>query len=184
MKTKPTQLGGGMDPTGHIYEQDGSIFRSIAPEFIPFVKSLLDNKQVQGMIGHEFVETTISQEDSSSNSLTLKHKNILPVNYPYEWTSSMLRDAAQLTLDICMRLLDEGFILKDATPWNVIFEASNPVFVDFTSIMPVDKDLLWVALDQYSTVVPFSPFNGRKWIWAGKSFNVPGIPEWHLKQGN
>ena len=149
MPTKPSQLSGGMDPTGSIFEQDGSIFRSIAPEFIPFVKSLLENQQIQGMISHEFVDTAVSQEDPATKSLILKHRKITPANYPYEWTGLMLHDAAQLTLDICLKLLDEGFILKDATPWNIVFESSKPVFVDFTSIMPVDTDLNWVALDQY-----------------------------------
>jgi SAM-dependent methyltransferase len=52
-------------------------------------------------------------------------------------------------LEICIKLLDDDLILKDATPWNIVFESSKPVFVDFTSIMPVDTDLNWVALDQY-----------------------------------
>lgn len=145
----PTQLSGGMDPTGNIYERDGSIYRSISPEFIPFVKSLLDNKNIQETINHRFVDTSIYQENTKLNTLTLKHKKILPVNYPYEWSNQMLQDAARLTLDICLELLDEGFILKDATPWNIVFESCNPVFVDFTSIMPVEADLYWVALDQF-----------------------------------
>ena len=149
MPTKPSQLSGGMDPTGSIFEHDDAIFRSIAPEFSPFVRSLLENPTVQGMIGHEFVDTALSQEDPASKSLILKHRKISPANYPYEWTGLMLHDAAQLTLDICLKLLEEDLILKDATPWNIVFESSKPVFVDFTSIMPVDEDLNWVALDQY-----------------------------------
>jgi len=149
MPTKPSQLSGGMDPTGSIFEQDGSIFRSIAPEFSPFVRSLLESQHIQGMIGHELVDTAIFQEQSPTKNLTLKHRKIMPANYPYEWTGLMLHDAAQLTLDICLKLLDEGLVLKDATPWNIVFESSEPVFVDFTSIMPVDDDLNWVALDQY-----------------------------------
>ena len=149
MPTKPSQLSGGMDPTGSIFEQDGAIFRSIVPEFTPFVKSLLQNQQIRDMIGHEFVDTAVFQEESASKNLILKHRKISPANYPYEWTGLMLHDAAQLTLDTCLKLLDEGLILKDATPWNIVFESSKPVFVDFTSIMPVDDDLNWVALDQY-----------------------------------
>ena len=149
MPTKPSQLSGGMDPTGSIFEKDGSIFRSIAPEFSPFVRSLLENQQIQDMIGHEFVDTSVYKEETSKNRLVLRHRKISPANYPFEWTGLMLHDAAQLTLDICIKLLDEGLILKDATPWNMVFEFSKPVFVDFTSIMPVDKDLNWVSLDQY-----------------------------------
>ncbi len=155
MPPKPSQLSGGMDPTGNIFEQDGSIFRSIAPEFIPFVKSLFENPLIHDMIGHELVDTVISHDGPGSKSLTLKHRKISPANYPFEWTNLMLHDAAQLTLDICLKLLDEDLILKDATPFNILFQSSQPVFVDFTSIMPVEKDLNWVALDQYMRMFLF-----------------------------
>ena len=48
----------------------------------------------------------------------------------------MLRDAALLTLDLNIALLDYDCMLQDAYPWNVLFDSSQPVFVDFTSIVP------------------------------------------------
>ena len=149
------QLGGGMDPSGSVYEKEGSIFRSINPSFIPFFQDLLENKKIQGMLGHELVNSVILSGENSRDNLILKHQKISPANFPYEWPNSMLQDAARLTLDICTKLLDEGFILKDATPWNVVFDSGRPVFVDFASIMPVDKDLVWVALDQFSRLFLF-----------------------------
>jgi len=107
------------------------------------------------MIGHELVKTVIAPEDDPAKSLLLKHQEISPSNYPYEWPSAMLHDAAVLTLELCIKLLYEGFILKDATPWNVVFNAGKPVFVDFASIMPVDPNLIWVALDQFSRLFLF-----------------------------
>jgi SAM-dependent methyltransferase len=40
-------------------------------------------------------------------------------------------------------------VLQDAYPWNVVFEGPRPIFVDFTSIVPQDPNLLWVAYDQF-----------------------------------
>lgn len=40
-------------------------------------------------------------------------------------------------------------MLKDATPWNILYRNTSPIWVDFTSIMPQEKDLLWVAYDQF-----------------------------------
>ena len=44
----------------------------------------------------------------------LEHERVPFVSYPYEWTFSMLRDAALLQLELLRRALDENLILKDA----------------------------------------------------------------------
>jgi hypothetical protein len=114
----------------------------------------MGNKTIQSMIGNEFVSSAIVSNDSEK-SFTLKHRKISPVNYVYEWPAIMLQDAARLTLEICIKILDEGYILKDATPWNVVYDSGKPYFVDFASIMPIDPDLIWVALDQFSRLFLF-----------------------------
>ena len=43
------------------------------------------------------------------------------VSYPYEWSFGQLRDAALLTLDVQERALDRGFVLRDASAYNVQF---------------------------------------------------------------
>ena len=43
----------------------------------------------------------------------------------------MLRAAAELTLELALSALMEGFALKDATPYNLMFEGPRPVFLDF-----------------------------------------------------
>ena len=155
MPNKKSQLGGGKDPSGSVYEQDGSIFRSISPEFISFFRSVLEKNTIQRMIGSELVATSLKSEKNDDENLLLMHAKISPINYPYEWSSAMLHDAARLTLEISQNLLDEGLILKDATPWNVMFDSGKPVFLDFTSIMPLDSDLVWVALDQFNRLFLF-----------------------------
>ena len=55
------------------------------------------------------------------------------VSYPYEWPFGMLREAALLELDLLLAGLDEGLVLKDASPYNVQWRGSKPVFVDVGS---------------------------------------------------
>lgn len=147
--------GEGMDPSASVYEQDGSIYRKVYPEFVPFFQSLLRNNVVQEMIGHELVSTSIEDLKDTDGSLILRHQKVSPLNYPFEWSSLMLKDAAELTLKICIRLLEKDLILKDATPWNIVFDRGRFVFVDFSSIMPVETELIWVALDQFSRLFLF-----------------------------
>ena len=80
--------------------------------------------------------------------LVLEARKVPVVSYPYEWSFSMLRDAALLTLDITAACLRAGFQMKDATAYNVVFEDSRPVMIDITS---VDEgfDGIWAAYGQF-----------------------------------
>jgi hypothetical protein len=55
------------------------------------------------------------------------------VSYPYEWTHSQLLHAATCTLDIQESACDAGYILKDATAFNVVFDGSRAEFCDLLS---------------------------------------------------
>lgn len=150
-----TQLGSDMDPAGTVYVQEGRIRRAIKPTYAQYYSSLLENSAIQSMLGQQIVETAVSTEEFDGNDLILEHRKVSPLNYCYEWPSQMLQDAALLTLEICLRLSEQELILKDATPWNVLFDGPRPIFVDFTSINPQEPDLLWVGYDQFCRLFLF-----------------------------
>jgi 2-polyprenyl-3-methyl-5-hydroxy-6-metoxy-1,4-benzoquinol methylase len=62
-----------------------------------------------------------------------EHERVFLPSYPYEWPPEMLHAAGMLTLDIAQLCLKEGYGLKDATPYNVLFRGSQPVFIDVLS---------------------------------------------------
>ncbi len=62
-----------------------------------------------------------------------EHERIPFPSYPHEWPAEMLWEAARLTLEVAQRTLAEGWGLKDATPQNVLFRGSLPVFIDLLS---------------------------------------------------
>jgi hypothetical protein len=63
----------------------------------------------------------------------LEHERVPFVSYPYEWSFSMLRDAALLQLRLLRLALDEGLTMKDASPYNVQWRGAQPVFIDVGS---------------------------------------------------
>ena len=79
----------------------------------------------------------------------LRHERIPFVSYPYEWTFSMLREAALLTLDLELACLEEGLTLKDATPYNVQFRGSEPVFIDVGSFERLREGEAWAGYRQF-----------------------------------
>lgn len=83
-------------------------------------------------------------------SVFLEHKPIGFTNYPYEWAPEMLHAAAGLTLRAARSAAEAGFALKDATPYNVMFDGARPVFIDVLSFGAGDPlDTVWRPYAQF-----------------------------------
>jgi ribosomal protein L11 methylase PrmA len=80
----------------------------------------------------------------------LEHERVPFVSYPYEWAFGMLRDAALLQLELLRRALDNGLMVKDATPYNVQWRGSQPVFVDVGSFERLREGEPWTGFRQFS----------------------------------
>jgi hypothetical protein len=79
----------------------------------------------------------------------LRHERVPVVSYPYEWPFSMLRDAALLELEALRRSLAEDLILKDASPYNVQWRGTRPVFVDVGSFERLVPGEPWAGYRQF-----------------------------------
>lgn len=82
------------------------------------------------------------------------YKILLPeqvpfISYPAEWSFDMLKEAALLTLDICMASLEKGMVLKDATPFNIKYLNGRLVFIDTLSFEKYIEGSVWVAYRQF-----------------------------------
>lgn len=82
-------------------------------------------------------------------ALVIEHPRVPFVSYPYEWPFSMLKAAALATLEIQQALLGAGFTLKDASPYNVQFLGTRPLFIDLGSFAPHREGEPWAAYTQF-----------------------------------
>ena len=64
----------------------------------------------------------------------------------------MLRDAALLQLDLMLSALDDGLILKDASPYNVQWQGAKPVFVDVGSFERLREGEPWAGYRQFCSL--------------------------------
>ena len=88
--------------------------------------------------------------DEFEPAAVVEHERIPFQSFPYEWPPEMLYAAAELTLSMMDASLDEDFGLKDATPYNVLFRGSQPVFIDLLSFERRDPlDPTWLAYAQF-----------------------------------
>ncbi len=141
------------DPAGSLSLEGDFAIRTIHPEareqVMEFVTSpFCDRLQDRG----DMVASTIINTPAE---LQLLHPRVAVPTYPWEWTPSQWLAAAELTLTLCAEALDEGWVLKDATPLNILFVGSRPVLVDVLSFErwdPAPKDYpshIWLAYGQY-----------------------------------
>jgi hypothetical protein len=77
------------------------------------------------------------------------HPKLPFISYPYEWTFSMLKDAALLQLNLTRDALANAISVKDATPYNVQFVGALPVFIDAGSFEPRKKSDPWYGYRQF-----------------------------------
>jgi SAM-dependent methyltransferase len=82
--------------------------------------------------------------------LVLSHERIVFPSFPYEWPPEMLHAAGRLSLELAEALLADGLGLKDATPYNVLFRGTEPVFTDVLSVERRDaSDPIWLPYAQF-----------------------------------
>ncbi len=164
------------DPAGSVRIAGDRVLRKVHPTHadaaLRFLRSRLAREWVAR--GH-LIETRFIPGENGS--LTLEHPRVFFPNYPWEWTPSAWIAAADLTLDICEGLLDQGLILKDATPLNVLFRGPCPVFVDVLSIEERDPaSPLWLAYAQFvrTFLLPLAAYEYLGWPLAGAIQNRDG----------
>lgn len=85
----------------------------------------------------------------------LEHEMIPFISYPFEWSFSMLRDAAVLHLELLIEAVAQGFTIKDGTAYNVQFRNLRPIFIDITSFEPLTPGLPWMGYRQFCQLFLF-----------------------------
>jgi SAM-dependent methyltransferase len=99
---------------------DGAVFRAL----------VADGKLISTAPGGE-VE---GAQEFAAGSQVFEHPRIAFPTYPFEWHPLMLADAAAATMEIAQAIAPSGYTLKDATPYNILFQGAKPVLVDVLSI--------------------------------------------------
>nr|NGX53262.1 hypothetical protein [Candidatus Anoxychlamydiales bacterium] len=156
------------DPAGSLLKYNSKIFRFINPlyekefnelQILKSLKKLLKNNDLSKyrILKKNEISSLLKDQNFSkifnrfNSNIVLQHEVMDFVNYPYEWSNNMLFDAARLTLDLFENMLSETYGLKDATPFNIIFENTKPVFVDLLSFEKRDPfDPIWLGLSQFT----------------------------------
>jgi Tellurite resistance protein TehB len=138
------------DPNGRMFWWGSDLYRGIFPARAGFYSHLFDKGIVQQLVEMKLlVETERTDLALECFGLVVKHRQLPIVSYAFEWPSLMLKEAALAVLDLEIELLKNGLGLQDCHPWNVLFDGTKPVFVDFGSIVKAWGNDLWEANGEF-----------------------------------
>ena len=176
-KTTRPEPGSFRDWDGRVFESDGRVLRALSTKGLVDWEALVSS----GLLDDEdLIGTRLADEDELEGlreadpdgkwAAALSHERIPFVSYPYEWTFSMLQDAALFQLRLISTALDKGLMLKDASPYNVQWRGSRAVFIDIGSFERVRDGEPWPGYRQFCMLflypllleayrgVPFQPW--------------------------
>ena len=153
--------GSFKDPSGRVYriaeEHDEKVVRGLDRDALatltkllaePFFQDLMRTGDVVGtdLLGADHPHANWIAEAGWHGAL--EHQAVEFLSWPYEWPFSMLKDAALLQLRLLEASIRHGWILKDATPFNIQWQGARPTFIDVPSFVPWQGDY-WRGYRQF-----------------------------------
>ena len=145
--------GSFRDPESRVFYAGDEVYRALSADGLTDFEAL----EATGLLDGERVVRTERASDVAAlgdllvhePAAVLRHERIPFVSYPYEWTFSMLKDAALLQLDLLLAALEHDMVLKDSTPYNVQFKGALPTFVDVGSFERMREGEPWIGYRQF-----------------------------------
>lgn len=148
MTTKKAHTSSFRDPSGTIFIENSIVKRVINPIYFKQYNALKSsgffNKLFKSnlLIKHEELEVNDSE-------IIIQPEQISFITYPYEWSFNQYKEAALLTLKLQKYALENNFILKDATAFNVTFHKGKAIFIDTLSFDFYIDNVPWRAYKQF-----------------------------------
>lgn len=136
------------DPAGCLEIRSDGIFRTVRAPYGDEITEFLSLPLASRLVGEG--RLIASEPVPSADGLVLRHPRVSFQSYPWEWPPVLWLAAAELTINLCIEVVREGWLLKDATPLNVLFQGTSPIFVDVLSIERRNpRQSIWLPYGQF-----------------------------------
>jgi ribosomal protein L11 methylase PrmA len=141
------------DPSGFLFHRDGILFRQVNISYKENYDLLISSGLYMELVEKGWlIRHSEVEQQPKERGLTykiLRPELVESISYPYEWSFSMLKDAALRTLAIQKRALKKGMSLKDASAYNIQFQHARPVLIDTLSFEIYQPGQPWIAYRQF-----------------------------------
>ncbi len=133
------------DPHSRVTAAAGEITRTFSAHAGSKALEFMDSNAYRKITRRGDLHEPLWSETTDDGEVTFGHAVIPNWNYPWEWTWSMLRDAALVHVELLLICAHEGWTLSDATSFNIVFTNGQPVFIDHGSFVRRDDNEPWWA---------------------------------------
>lgn len=162
---------GGVDDVGRLFSLKGDekyVYRNINGKYREFYSNFIKILNGSNVLKKYIVGTEISDYTNEQNEIILRHEKINAVNYPWEWSYGMLKDAALMFIDMNIELAKSGYFTKDSHSFNIIFKNNISCFIDLGSITKNNETINKSWISEFAThfiypLLYISCFNGVKY---------------------
>lgn len=162
MTTEPTRPDPGSfrDHSSRVYVGPDAVYRGLDASAADELQAITDQSWFRAavesgdIVGTRWLDAP-PVEGVQPWARWLEHPRLPVITYPYEWTFSMLRDAALLQLQLLTSALEADSVSKDATPYNVQFRGSRPLFIDVGSFERYGGGEPWYGYRQFCQLFLF-----------------------------
>lgn len=128
------------------------IFRDINHPWVGFYRQLWNDGTIKDLSGRRLIvdtEPDVEGDSSTLGALRFVQPKLSFVGYPHEWSASMFKAAADVCLSIHEFLYNRDLCLIDSHPWNFVFDRTDPLWVDITSIDKYDPLVAYGSLLEF-----------------------------------
>ena len=134
--------GSVVDPVGRVFKHQGRMYRGIYAPYVDTVLQVLSLAEANQWFDQGLIPTWRADFNLSGYPLVIEHKRVPFVTLRSEWCGEGLKEAALCYLRVAAMLAEFQLCLKDAHPWNVLFDNTTPHMIDWGSIRPI-SELNW-----------------------------------------
>ena len=151
--TAEPEAGSFRDPAGFVFQREGVLYRQVNRSFERKFSAVRESglfdelARERLLVPHQ--EVGLEHAARPEAAAVLRPERVGFISYPYEWSFGQLKDAALLTLTVQERALERGFVLRDASAYNVQFSGGRPILIDTLSLEPREEGAPWLAYRQF-----------------------------------
>lgn len=136
----------------------GSVYRYFSADAARDFAQLRESGVLDSLVeGGLVIESTTLERDAAPEvyeaageaAMIVRHPRLPFISYPYEWPFEMMQQAALVQLELTLTALENGFMLKDATPYNFQFARGRPILIDVGSFERYVEGSPWLAYTQF-----------------------------------
>ena len=135
------------DPLSEVYLRNNQIIRKINKKEKFFFENLFKDDFYKKMTNDNWIQK--SEINYNENQTEIIHEKINNFTEVTEMSSYQLFLSGMHTLNIAITSLKNGYMLKDASAWNVVFYNGNPLFLDIGSFQKWNEEKTWIGYGQF-----------------------------------